>query len=118
MRLGARVARTLRGGWICVARAVCVCGVVGTMCFIGIECGRVCGFARVSGILTEDPPSRVSGRVLVGHGMSEWASCHKCGRNTDRICGHTPHPHSPVEDRGYMVAPLAQRVHRELGVTQ
>ncbi len=23
-----------------------------------------------------------------------------------------------VEDRGYMVAPLAQRVHRELGVTQ
>ena len=23
-----------------------------------------------------------------------------------------------MEDRGYMVAPLAQRVHRELGVTQ
>ena len=29
-----------------------------------------------------------------GHGMSEWASGHKCGRNTYRICGHTTLSHS------------------------
>ena len=44
---------------------VCVCMSGGTICFIGTECVRVCGPVRVNGILTEDPPSHVSGRVLV-----------------------------------------------------
>jgi hypothetical protein len=42
---------------------LCVCVSGGTICFIGIECVRVCGPVRVNGTLTEDPPSHVSGRV-------------------------------------------------------
>ena len=38
------------------AVCVCVCMSGGTICFIGIECVRVCGPVRVNGILTEDPP--------------------------------------------------------------
>ena len=37
----------------------------GTVCVMGIVCVRVCGPVRVNGTLTEDPPSHVSGRVLV-----------------------------------------------------
>jgi hypothetical protein len=44
---------------------VCICMSGGTICFIGIECVRVCGPVRVNGILTDDPPSHVSGHVLV-----------------------------------------------------
>jgi hypothetical protein len=35
---------------------VCICMSGGTICFIGIECVRVCGPVRVSGMLTEDHP--------------------------------------------------------------
>jgi hypothetical protein len=35
---------------------VCICMSGGIICFVGIECVRVCGHVRVSGILTEDPP--------------------------------------------------------------
>jgi len=67
---------------LCAVRAcaslmlyVCVSG--GTLCVMGIVCVRVCGPVRVNGILTEDPPSHVSDRVLV------------CARN-ERVSNRPP----------------------------
>jgi hypothetical protein len=56
---------------MCVAHAVCVCEWGHSMLYRSV-CVRVCGPVRVNGIMTEDPPSHVSDRVLVcARGMSE-----------------------------------------------
>jgi hypothetical protein len=61
--------RAARDGRMCGVHAVCMCCYVlmlcvcvcmsgGTVCFIGIECVRVCGPVRVNGILAGTHPGR------------------------------------------------------------